>query len=158
MILRDPTTWKLQETVSNTSKARAPRCPYWTELQFHVSRAGIGGWLGGSRVSKTLQHCSGLGVWSPFRPRDDLRIHAHICSQCRSAVKPREICTNPRNRVSTAARDPLRRSATMFATAPESRHRHSVIEGRIFLRGFPNKLGPRKGTIRIRVFPHLLKL
>lgn len=108
------------------------------------SFAGWHWWVaGGSHVSKPFQYCSGLGVWSSFRPRNDQWIHAHACSLCKSAVKPREICINARNRVSTAVHDPLCRSATTFATAPELIHRHSVMGRHIWLRGFPNEVGPR---------------
>lgn len=109
------------------------------------SVAGWHWWVAeGSHVSKPLQYCSGLCVWSSFRPRNHQRIHAHVCSLCKSAVEPREICINARSRVSTAVRVPLCRSATMFATAPELIHRHSVMRSHIVHRGFPNELGPRK--------------
>lgn len=124
--------------------------------------SSLAGWhwgmAGASHVSKPLQYCLGLGVWSWFRPRNDQRIHAHIHTLCKSAVKPSKICINAGNRVSTAAYDPLCRSATMFATAPELIHRHSVMGRHIRHRGFPNELGPRKQQYELERLPHLLKL
>ena len=68
-------------------------------------------------------------------------------------------CINPRNSVSTAVRRPFCRSATMFATAPELIHRHSVMEMHVVHRGLlPKRAWAAKRTIRIRDFPHLLKL
>lgn len=63
-----------------------------------------------------------------------------ICSQAE------EICINPRNRVSTAVRDGLRRSATMFATAPELIHRHSVMERHIRSGASQTSLGREKNN------------
>lgn len=116
------------------------------------SFAGWHWWMaGGSHVSKPLQYCSGLGVWSSFRPRNDQRIHAHIHSLCKSAVKPSRICINALNRVSTAVHDPLCRSATMFATAPELIHRHSVMGRAHSAQGLPKRAWAAKITIRTRV-------
>lgn len=106
-----------------------------------------------NNVSKPLQYCSSLGIWSLFRPRNPQRIYACLRPLCKSSVKAEAICISPRHRLNTAVRDFMNCIGTRFATAPEAIHRHIVKKGVGRLRGFPNKLGPRKEQYELESSP-----